>query len=223
MKLTIWIIAAIAVALLLVGVTAQAMPKSSYFLQDDFIMTFGQTGDMLAAGTEMSGSGRLLDWDKNKLVGWFAFDAKVTYAGQASNGEWMLTFDDGTFNITKPTGGTTLWAGTIDHFTIKGYTDPSTRFAAANYLRPIYENQPTEFISVGGAKFIRTAGAWTDPTLLLDWIGAYNLNLDADTPAESTNIFGNLQARLVVPEPAGIVAMICGLVGLVGFGVKKRA
>lgn len=224
MRQTHWSMLALAVILTFAGVAAQAMPEAAYFCQDDFIMTFGELGQPLSVGTTIEGDGRLLFVNQNKLAGWFTFSATVSYAGQSNNGMWRLDFDTGTFKITsKPTGGTVYWSGTIDNLTFIGYDDPNMRYSAADYPRPIFETEPTEFLSVGKAKFTRLDGTWTDPELFLDWIGSYNWNYDEDTLEQSTNIFGNLQARLVVPEPSGIVALACGLVGLVGIYRKRSS
>lgn len=202
------------------------MPQPSYFLQDDFVLTFGEIGNPLAANTSIhtiNYSTRLLYWNQNLLAGWFHLDATASSAGQVSGGMWTLVFDTGTFSITpSPASGTPLWSGTVDHLTITGYVDPNARFAAAGYPRPTYETEPTEFTAVAEGKFTRTSGTWTDPQLLLDWVGSYNWNYDASTPQESTIIIGNMQARLVVPEPAGVVALLCGLVGLIGLKARKR-
>jgi hypothetical protein len=34
--------------------------------------------------------------------------------------------------------------------------------------------------------------------------------------------YGNLQAKIVVPEPAGLIALLSGVVGLVGFVGRRR-
>ena len=219
-----WSIVAIVVGIMMIGVAGWAMPQSSYFCQDDFTLTFGALGNPLAAGTSIDADGRLLFWNDNKLAGWFTISGVMSQAGQVSNGMWTTVFDSGTINITtKPTGGATLWAGTVDHFTVTGYLDPNLRFNASAYPRPTYETEPTEFISVGAAAFTRTGGTWTDPQLYMDWAGSYNWNYDADTPQESTTLYGNLQGKLCIPEPGTVTALVCGLVGLTGLLRRRRA
>jgi hypothetical protein len=226
-KVKIRAIIATAIILMLAGVTAQAMPQPAYFLQDDFVLTFGAKGDPLAVGTNIHTidySTRLLNWNDNNLAGWFHLDATLGSAGQTSNGAWVLNFTTGTFSITeKPTGGQTYWSGAVDQLTLMSHTDPSLQYPAAGYARPAYEGEPTEFVAVGAGKFSRTSGTWADPQLELDWAGSYNWNYDANTPQDSTSIIGNMQAKLIAPEPASAVALMSGLVGLVGFWYKKRA
>jgi hypothetical protein len=216
--------------LVALAVAAKAMPEPTYFCQDDFTMTFGATGNPLAAGTELIADGRLLHWNDNKLAGWFSFDAVMSQPGVVSGNTWTMTFDSGTFEIhSTKTGGTRYWAGSIDHFTLTGYVDPDARYDATDmltYPRPGYEDEPTEFISVGAAKFDRIpglpGGTWTDPQIFMEWAGSYNWNYDENLPQESNTLYGNLQGKIGVPEPAGIVALLSGIIGLVGFVGRRR-
>jgi len=204
------------------GVAASAMPQTSYFCQDDFTLLFGEAGNPLATNTSITADGRLLYWNDNKLAGWFSFDAVVSQ-GSISGSMWTLTFDTGTFTVhSTKTGGTVYWTGTINNLTMTGYVDPNARYDASVYSRPAYESEPTEFISVGSAAITRTGGIWTDPNLILQWAGSYNWNYDGDTPQESENLYGNLQAKLTVPEPGSMIAMLSGLVGLISFTGRKR-
>jgi hypothetical protein len=222
-----WSVILAVLGLVALGVAASAMPEPTYFCQDDFTLSFGATGNPLAAGTELVADGRLLHWNDNKLAGWFSFDAVMSQPGQISGNTWTMTFDSGTFTIhSTKTGGSNIWTGTIDHFTLTGFVDPDARYDATTYPRPSYESEPTEFISVGDAAFTRltgvAGGSWTDPKLVMPWAGSYNWNYDQDTPQDSDTLYGNLQAKLAVPEPAGIVALLSGIVGLAGFIGRRR-
>lgn len=224
MKPISWSTIAFAAILVLVGVGTQAMPKPQYFCQDDFIMTFGEVGQPLAAGTTIAADGRLLMWSDNLLAGWFTMNATVSHAGQSSSGVWSLVFDTGTFKITsRPDGsGTTYWEGSIEQLTLTGYDQFSTHYAAAGYPRPAYAVQPEQFVSVGAASFARSGGTWTDPKLQMDWLGGYNWTYDNSTPETSSHIYGNLQGMLT-PEPGSLAALVCGIVGLAGCWRRKRA
>jgi hypothetical protein len=218
-----WSIVVIIFGIMMIGAAGWAMPQPSYFCQDDFTLTFGAVGNPLVPGTTIDADGRLLFWNEDQVAAWFTVSAAMSQPGQVSNGMWTIVFDSGTINIaTDPTGGTTLWAGTVDHFTVTGYVDPSLRFNASAYPRPTYETEPTEFIGVGAAAFARTAGTWTDPKLFMDWVGSYNWNFDANTPEQSSTVYGNLQGRLCIPEPDTAMALACGLVGLTGLLRKRR-
>lgn len=202
------------------------MPQPAYFLQDDFVLTFGSTGNPLATGTNIRTidySTRLLNWNDNNLAGWFHLNADLS-SGETNGGVWTMNFTSGSFSITDgPTGGTVYWSGTVDQLTLSGYvTSPLFGYPATGYPRPAYETEPTEFVAVGAGRFTRQSGTWTDTQLLLDWVGSYNWNYDASTPQDSTSIIGNLQGRLVVPEPGSVVALLSGLIGLVGFWHRKR-
>jgi hypothetical protein len=215
---------AVTATLLLIGVGASAMPKSEYFCQDDFVLTYGAVGQPMAVGTTISADGRLLLWDSNTIAGWFAMDATVTKAGQSSNGQWNMTFSTGTFKITsKPIGGTTYWEGSVSNLSFTGYDLASTLYDAAGYNRPGYVFDPLKFTSVGGATFTRTGGTWTDPTISMSWLGNYNWTYDNTTPETSNHLLGNLQARLVAPEPGSLAAMLCGLVGIGHYWRRKRS
>lgn len=219
-----WSVILAVLGLVAMAIAANAMPEPTYFCQDDFTMTFGATGNPLAVDTELIADGRLLHWDDNKLAAWFSFDAVLSQPGQVSGNTWTMTFDSGTFTLhTTKTGGATLWAGTIDHLTFTGYVDEDVRYDASVYDRPVYEDEPTEFISVGDAKFTRTGGTWTDPQIFMQWAGSYNWNYDENLPQDSNTLYGNLQAKLVVPEPAGVVALLSGIIGLVGFVGRRRS
>jgi len=210
-------------ALVGLAVAAAAMPQTAYFCQDDFNLIFGEHGNALAANSELIADGRLLQWNENKLVGWFSLDAVASQAAQVTATTWTMTFDSGTFSIhSTKSGGTVYWQGTISNLTITGFVDQAARYSATTYTRPSYETEPTEFIAVGGATLARTGGTWTDPQLSLPWMGSYNWNYDGDTPEESDNLYGNLQAKLTVPEPAGFAAILSGLVGLAGLIGRKR-
>ncbi len=216
------------VALLAFGAVAQAAPEPVYFLQDDVVLAFGQPGDPLATGTSFELDGRVVLWDINKIAGWFQFTGATTAYADVLGDQWRMDFNDpsGVLTITteKDGGGSVLWVGTVDYFYIFGHVNDST-YDATTYDRPAYETEPAVFNYVGSAGFTRTGGdpAWSDPVLLMDWIGAYNLTLDGDTVQESENIFGNLQGKLFVPEPSGMLAFLVGGLGLASFvGKRKR-
>jgi hypothetical protein len=231
MKNRSWNVIIAVLGLMALGVAASAMPEPTYFCQDDFTLTFGETGNPLSVGTELSADGRLLKWNDNKLAGWFSFHGVMSQPGVVSGNTWTMIFDSGTFEIhSTKTGGTRYWAGSIEHFTLTGYVDPDGRYDATDpsaYPRPAYEDEPTEFISVGAAEFDRIpglpGGTWTDPQIFMQWIGSYNWNYDEDTPEDSNTLYGNLQAKIVVPEPAGLIALLSGIVGLVGFVGRRRS
>ena len=222
-----WSVILAVLGLMAMAIAAKAMPEPTYFCQDDFTLAFGETGNPLAVGTELNADGRLLHWDDNKLAAWFSFDAVLSQPGQMSGSTWTMTFDSGTFTIhTTKTGGAILWAGTIDNLTFTGYVDEDVRYDASVYDRPVYEDEPTEFISVGTAKFDRIpgilGGTWTDPQIFMEWAGSYNWNYDENLPQDSSTLYGNLQGKIVVPEPAGVVALLSGIIGLVGFVGRRR-
>jgi len=212
------------IGFLALAVCASAMPEPTYFCQDDFMLTFGEIGNPLAEGTALSAAGRLLKWSENKLAGWFSLEAAMSQPGQVVGDKWTVTFDEGTLTLhSTKTGGTVYWTGNLQQLTLTGYVDPSGRFAASAFPRPSYESEPTEFIAVGNASFQRTGGTWTDPALVLQWVGSYNWNYDEDTPQASSTVFGNLQAKIAVPEPGSVAALVCGLVGFVGFAGRRRS
>ena len=216
------------IVLLAFGTAAQAAPEPVYFLQDDFFLGFGQPGDPLAAGTSLDFDGRVVLWGVSKIAGWCQFTSATTAYADDLGAEWRSNFNDpsGSFTITsQPRGaGAVLWVGTVDYFYVYGQKNDSV-YDATVYDRPAYETEPTEFNNVGAARFIRTGGdpAWSDPVLVMEWLGVYNLTLDGDTVQQSENIFANLQGKLFVPEPSGMVALLVGGLGLVSFmGKRKR-
>ena len=210
--------------LLTVATSLWAMPLDAYFAQDDFVLTFGSLGNPLASDATIVANGRLLNWTTNKISGWFTISAAATNAAQIVNDQWITNFDQGTFKITSGIngGGSVLWSGTVDQFIVKGYTNPGISIPAT-FSRPSYESEPTEFLAVGDAAFTRTSGTWTDQSLKLDWMGSYNWSYDADTVSESSLIYGNLQGRLIVPEPGSILMLAFGTASLVGTVLRKRA
>lgn len=254
MKVKGWATISVAIILILAGVAAQAelLPQSwglpapaagdplnpLFFLQDDLTLEFGETGNLLAAGTTIHSDGRLLYWEKTSRVAWFTLDGHTT-GGTTANGLWTIDFNDGTVIApdiypvlkitTQPLGaGTVLWTGTINHFTLTGHVDLANHvdldgtFPATIYDRPGYVHQ-TEYISVGAGQFSRTSGDWSYSQLVMDWVGGYEWDYDGDTLAESNYIYGNLQGKLTtVPEPTGVLALMCGVVGLVGLCGRRR-
>lgn len=210
--------------LLAVAVAANAMPEPTYFWQDDFTLVFGEIGNPLAEGTSLLAAGRLLKWNENKLAGWFNLEVSMNQPGQVIGNYWKATFDTGTLTLhSAKTGGTIYWSGIVQELTITGFVDPAGRYLASAYPRPVYETEPTEYIAVGTGSFLRTGGTWTDPVLVLPWIGSYNWNYDDDSAEVSSTIYGNLQAKIAVPEPASVAALLCGMVGLLGFAGRRRS
>lgn len=209
----------------LIAASAQAMPQSSYLVQDDYTLTFGELGNPLAGGTGIESMGRIVLWNAEMFAGSFVLSGVAASPAADLGNQWRMNFNKGTFKITsQPYGnGVTLWEGRIDYFWLTGNKDDS-KFLAATYNRPAYEDEPTEFNQTGRAKFVRTSGVWTDSALLLDWAGTYNINYDAASVAESSMLMGNLQGKLVaVPEPGGLLLMGSGLISLVGFVSRKRS
>lgn len=224
MRPKFWMMLAITTVLILAGIGALAMPKSEYFCQDDFVLSFGAIGDPMAAGTTITADGRLLLWDSNTIAGWFTMTGTLKPVSQPGNGTWQLVFDSGTFKVmSSPINGTTYWQGNISNLTMTGYDQSSATYSAAGYQRPGYVTDPAEYLSVGTAIFTRTDGTWTDPELHMNWLGSYNWTYDNATPATSNNLLGNLQAELSTPEPGSIAALFCGLTGMVGYWRRKRS
>ena len=216
------------IALLAFAVVAQAAPEPVYFLQDDLTLEFGQPGDPLAAGTDLDLDGRVVLWGVSKIAAWFQLTAATTAYADDLGSQWRMGFNDPSGVLTITTGkegtGSVLWAGSVDHFYVLGHKNNSI-YDATTYDRPAYETEPAEFNYVGSASFTRTGGdpTWSDPVLLMDWLGVYNLTLDGDTVQQSENIFGNLQGKLFVPEPSGMLALLVGGLGLASFvGKRKR-
>lgn len=208
----------------LLAVSAQAMPQSMYFMQDDYILDFGQTGNPLSGGTTIDAVGRIVLWNVETFAGSFVLSSVAGGPAVDLGNQWRMNFNQGTFKITSlPYGnGITLWEGTVDYFYVTGNNDNS-KFSAAAYNRPAYETEPSEFNQVATARFTRTGGTWTDPAIGMEWGGTYNINYDATTLPESSMLIGNLQGKLVVvPEPGGLLAICSGLVGLVGVASRRR-
>lgn len=209
-------------AILLLAITSavQAMPEGVYFLQDDFNLTFGATGNPLSAGSSLSAWGRLVRWSAEQRVGYFTLNCSTTQgavnvAGEAKS---VTNFDIGTFKITTGSmgAGTVLWSGTVkDFLMIKN--DDGSQFDAAQYDRPSYEKNPSSFITVGHGSFNKTEGSWQDSRIDLGWFGTYNWTYDAPVN-EATSLDGNLQGKLV-PEPS---SMIAGLMFLGMFGARLK-
>jgi|GEM_PF-2011711 len=223
-----WSIACSAViltVLIMVGSCVQAAPKPVYFAQDDFVLTYGALGNPLAVGTNIDAGGRLLDWGADKILCWFTLTGQASAPGQVVGGESVLNMDQGTLTITtmRNGGGTVLWQGSVNSLQFKSHVNPAENYNASNYSRPAYESQASQYLSVGNGIFTRTGGSWTDPKMTMDWFGSYNWNYDGDTPQTSSYATGNLQGKLVVPEPGSIIALICGSVGLIGAAMRKRS
>ncbi len=214
---------ALAAVVVFAGVptVARAMPESAYFLQDDVTMQFGVSGDPLSANTSISGDGRLLHWNVNEVAAWFFFSGASTVYATDLGTQWQADYNAGAdyfeINTEKDGSGTVLWIGEIDYFQVlvNKNQDP---FPAAGYDRPAYETEPSEFEAVGAARFTRTGGVWTDPALLLEWIGVYNVSVGG-----TDKFYANMQAKLVVPEPGGILAFVVGAFGFVSYVGRRKA
>lgn len=218
--------AVVAVLAIVLCGTAQAMPEEKYFAQDDFTLTFGVFGEPGSPGTDLDCTGRILHWSADQIAGWFEMSG-VSSLGAIPIGSdlWQMNFDqNATLKITAPSGGTILWQGSIsdpgDCFYVVGKTD-HTWFDATAYDRPFYEQQPSLFEVVGGARFTRTGGTWSDPHLGLGWLGAYNINFDGDTPDDSSFFVGNVQGKLV-PEPGALLSLFSGGVGIASIISRRR-
>ena len=213
------------VALLALGVFAQAAPDFPLFMQDDLVLNFGEPGNPSAIGTALELDGRVVFWDVNMVAGWFQFSGATTADVEDLGAQWRANFNDpsAVLTITEfKTGGTVLWQGSVDFFYICGNKDGSM-FPASGFDRPAYEVEPSEFNGCGSAGFTQTGGSWSHPTLALEWLGTYNMTLDGPTVGESENAFGNLQGKLVVvPEPSGMLAMFVGVLGMAGFVNHRR-
>lgn len=225
MKTTIRIICILAVTsvICLAGAAVWAMPESQYFVQDNFLMTYGEVGNPLSAGTTVETYGsinRLIHWDVPQTAAYFSLSGVASNAGQINGAVTSMVFDTGSFTITSEAngGGIVLWTGTIQNLSVQSNLS-ALPYPASGYPRPSFESQPVDFEGVGSGVFIRTGGTWTDSKLILDWFGTYDTNYDA----EHTMATGDLQGRLIVPEPGSIAGLLCGLVGITGFlGVRRR-
>ena len=206
------------VVLVVSGSCLQAAPEAMYFVQDDFWQIFGEQGNPGSAGTQIGADGRLVLWDVDQVAGWWTLSA-VTTAGAFDNGsgQWQTNYEQGTVTVTDSrTGGNVLWQGSVVSLYTLVNMDQSP-FDATAYDRPDYENQPETFLSVGFGEFARTGGSWLDPGLVLDWMGTYNWNFNGATPGESSEMYGNIQGKLVVvPEPASFVSLLLLTGGLAG-------
>ena len=218
------ILTVIVVLLVCAGTSAVAMPQDAYFLQDDILYDFATVGIGGAGGT-INADGRLTRWSANVVEGWFLIENASNSQPQQDIGtEWQIVLDSGTFKITGGPNGTgpTYWVGDIEYFTLT-YKKNDTMYSAAGYDRPSYESEPTEFQTVGIAKLNRTGGTWTDDVLYMEWNGTYNWNFDNEDTEQASFGIGNLQAKLVaVPEPAGVVAMLYGGLGLGVLVVRRK-
>lgn len=221
MRTTVRILSfALLAAMCFAGVAAQAMPESQYFVQDNFCLTYGAAGNPLAAGARIDTIGsinRLVHWDSPETAAWYELHGVAGNQVNVSGNIASTVFDMGTFTITSETGGVVLWTGAIQNLVVQTRVD-ATKYPAATYPRPSYETQPVDFEAVGSGSFVRLGGTWTDSQLVLDWLGTYNTDYDAYTTYAS----GNLQGRLVTPEPGGMAGMLCGFVGLTGLIASRR-
>lgn len=216
-------IVVLVVSLLALALYAQAMPEPYYLMQDDFILTFGAPGNPLAAGSQIDSTGRIVFWNMEKFAGSFSLSTTAGAAAVNLGSQWQMDFNQGTFKITsQPAGnGVTLWEGAVSSFLVTGNNDGS-KFSAAPYDRPSYEDDPASFDQVCSATFTRTSGVWTDQVIEMEWGGTYNITFDGNTIPESSWMLGNLQGKLVtVPEPSGLLLIGGGLASLAGV-IKRR-
>lgn len=231
MTIQIWCILLIAVGLFFSASGAWAMPESAYFLQDDFVLTFNQPTDPPAAGavlqisfnpnTSVPGGPRVVYWDHDQKAAWFSLSATASGPAAVANGIATIHFDNGTFTINSESDGSgnNLWTGSIDSFSIQYYTDFTTHFPSSVYDRPDYPNarQWSSYDIVGCGVFNKTGGTWSDSKLVMDWVGGSQMN-----QGEDGVYYGNLEGKLVTPEPGSAAALLCGLTGLSGFVLKRR-
>ncbi len=221
MRATIRILCfALLVAVCFAGAAAQAMPEPQYLLQDNFFLLYGVAGNPLAAGATIDTIGsvnRLVHWDRSETAAWFELHGVANNPVTVNGNVASTVFDSGTFTITSTTGGVVLWTGNIENLVVRTKVD-ATKYPAGTYPRPSFETQPVDFEAVGSGSFVRTGGTWTDSRLALDWFGTYNTDYDVDRTYAS----GNLQGRLLAPEPGSIAGLLCGFIGLTGFVAARK-
>ena len=209
------------VAFLLVPAVGRAMPESAYFLQDDVVVEFGISGDPFSVDTTVTADGRMLFWDVNAIAGWFFFSGTSTASATSVGDKWQMDYHAGAdffeINTEKDGSGTVLWIGNVDYFQVLANKNEDP-FSAAPYDRPAYETEPSEFAAVGTARFTRTGGVWIDPVLVLEWVGIYNVSLEGTEKAHT-----NMQAKLIIPEPGGILAFAIGTLGLATYVGRRKA
>jgi len=201
-----------AVMLLMVANVANA--TDWYFAQDD-VVEYHNGNPLTTPGVSFIADGTIANWSApNTVIANYqlASTALVSFTGDAD--EWFTTYQT-TLTISDLSG--TLWSGsgTVTNIVQKnhvlglndGYTYTAP-FVIPNLTEDYYE-------SYGYGSWTKSAGTWTNPIMLMDWMGTY----DQRTGIGNT-IMANAQGRLqAVPEP---ISMILGAMGLAAVGGFKR-
>ncbi len=227
-------IVSVMVILMLVSASIASIAEPIFFLQDDFVLTFGKAGDPWSAGTEFYADGRIMDWNLDTRLAYFVVSGKATEDAVVVGDEKFLNLNGGDTNdgydLFEVYGGRVgknyvnlLWRGTIDYFYIIERTDGTDYLvnSANGFDRPSRVTEPTYYEQRGYASFTATytTSGWNYPFLAMKWTGFYNIDPDSEIPP--TQHDANMQGKLVVPEFMPTIPLMTGVISL--FGVLKKS
>lgn len=206
---------------LLLASTGAFAAGELWFAQDDFLMDFSNTpGNPGAAGTTISISGRIVNWETPGIVGWFAASG-VGGGAQSVGTQWVTDYATtlSIFAASDPSmAGPAVWVGSGNIQTI--VNKDGSEFGTGGAIRPAWETDPVSFKSIGTGEFVSSFAScdWANCQILgIPWFGTYNWNF---IPVEEPHVkmTGNMQGALTcVPEPMSVVLGMMGLVTVGGF------